>query len=109
MKTKAIPILYVDPPAHLSEPSKQLWKHLLETGRIRTLPRLALLQTALEARDRADEARLKIGDALTIKTERSGVEHLNPLLRLERENRQLFVKIMGQLSLHGEICQNPFD
>ena len=32
-------------------------------------------------------------------TERSGVAHAHPLLKVERENRQLFLKIWAKLGL----------
>lgn len=63
--------------------------------------RLLLVATALESLDRAEQARLEIErTGLTSTTKTTGAVHLHPLLRVERESRQLFSKIWGQLSLH---------
>lgn len=54
-------------PGHLSERSRGLWLELVGT-RVKSAARLAQFQTGLEALDRADEARLKIGNELTLTT-----------------------------------------
>ena len=85
-------------PRHLSGRAKQLWAALVP-HRARSPERLALLQTALEALDRADQARLLVArQGLTTVTKTTGAVHLNPLLKVERDNRQLFTKIWGELS-----------
>lgn len=89
----------VDPPLHLSERSQKLWTELTATE-VETSVRRALLLTGLEALDRSEQARLAIAtEGLTSTTESTGAVHLHPLVRVERESKQLFSKIMGQLGL----------
>ncbi len=88
-----------EPPKHLSDRSKCLWSEIVG-ARVINPGRVALFQTALEALDRADEAREGIEtQSLTTVTETTGAVHVNPLLKVERENRQLFSKIWGTLCL----------
>lgn len=88
-----------DPPHHLSEASKELWRQVVPE-RIST-GRLAMVTAALEARDRAEECRLVIErEGMTTKTESTGALHLHPLLRVEKDNRQLFTRLWQQLRLH---------
>ncbi len=91
-------VMALEPPEHLSPWSKNFWQQVAGI-RIKSPGRYALLQCALEARDRAEQAGDKIGNDLMLTTPRSGCEHVHPLLKIEKENRQLFVKIMGQLGL----------
>lgn len=87
-----------EPPEHLSERSKQLWRDLVPK-RAKSPGRLALLQAGLEALDRADEAReLLSAEGLTTVTETTGAVHLNPLVKLERESREQFMKAWRQLN-----------
>jgi phage terminase small subunit len=84
-------------PSHLSERSRTLWAELVP-ARAKSAGRLALLTAALEALDRADEAREAIAKAgLTTTTKTTGAVHLHPLLRVERESRQQFAKIWDSL------------
>lgn len=87
-----------EPPEHLSEGSKALWRAVVKQA----IPagRAAILTTALEARDRAEAARLAIEREGMVSTTRStGALHVNPLLKVERDNRALFASIWGQLGL----------
>src|SRR4051812_4382147 len=81
------------PPAHLSPEARALWRQVVATmsehhslGRpVRVIPpsagRLALLTTALEARDRATEARRAIEkDGLTSKTESTGAIQVRDII-----------------------------
>src|SRR5438046_912669 len=86
-----------EPPAHLSERAAGLWRELVPR-RARSPERLALLQTALEALDRSDEAREAINkEGLTSKTEKTGALHIHPAVRVERESRMLFMKCWSAL------------
>lgn len=89
------------PPAHLSPRSQGLWRELVPS-RAKSAGRVALVQTALEALDRADAARAVLEvEGMVTTTKRSGVAHLHPLLKVERESRQLFARIWhGQLYFH---------
>ena len=85
------------PPKHLSPESKALWK-LVVPRRGKSPERLALIEEALMARDRSAQARKELdAQSLTTKTETTGAIHLNPLLRVERENRQAFTRMWNQL------------
>ena len=81
------------PPAHLSERSKKLWADLVPR-QAEKVERLTLLRVALELLDRADWARDEVArEGLTNRTERSGAVHMNPVIKIEREARQQFLKI----------------
>jgi P27 family predicted phage terminase small subunit len=85
------------PPTHLSARAKALWKDLVPR-RAKSAGRRALLLAALEALDRAEEARKKISKTgLTTTTKSTGAVHLNPLVKLEREARQQFARIWSDL------------
>lgn len=88
-----------NPPVHLSERAKDLWSKLVPR-RARSPERVALLQAALEALDRADQAREAINrEGLTTTTKTTGAVHIHPLARIEREARQQFARIWSDLSL----------
>lgn len=88
-----------DPPGHLSAKSQSLWRECVP-ARCRSAGRLALLEAALLALERADEAREAIrGSSLVTKTESTGTLHANPLLKIEREARQQFARIWSDLGL----------
>ena len=73
---------------------------MADSGRCRSPERLALLEQALTALDRADQAREQLAKGgVTSTTEKTGTLHVHPLVRIERENRQLFARIWGQLGL----------
>ena len=88
-----------EPPQHLSERSKSLWRDLVPR-RASSPERLELLTVALEARDRMDLARLAVdADGMTTTTKTTGAVHLNPLLRVEKEARQQFLATWAALNL----------
>ena len=92
---------YPAPPEHLSERSKQLWVEFVG-ARIRG-GKIVSFQTALEYLDLADAARQeRIENGLVIKTKRSGVMHLNPVLKVEQDARDKFLKTWRQLGLNSE-------
>jgi phage terminase small subunit len=87
------------PPAHLSARSRRLWREVAR--RVNDPGRLALLQTALESLDRADQAREEIAAAgMTTTTRASGCVHVHPLVKVENASRFLFVTAWQQLGLH---------
>jgi phage terminase small subunit len=88
-----------EPPAHLSDRARRLWQAVVPSQAI-TPGRLALVQTALEALDRAEQARVEIAaGSLTTTTATTKATHLNPLAKLERECRQQFARIWSDLGL----------
>jgi len=87
------------PPAHLSERARALWASVVPR-RASSPERLALIQIALESLDRANSvAEVIARDGMTTTTKTTGAVHINPLLKLEYDNRQLFSKIWLELSL----------
>jgi len=106
MKTTTHQVTIPEPPEHLSERSKHLWREIAP-NEARTIERQTLFQAALECLDRADEARRIVQEeGLTTKTATTGAVHIHPAVRVEREARAQFVKIWsGVLNLqwNGEI------
>jgi len=87
----------IEPPAHLTARSQALWRSLVPR-RAKSPERLALVQAALEALDRADSAREAIAAAgLTTTTKTTGAVHLHPLAKLEREARAQFIAAWSAL------------
>lgn len=94
----------LQPPAHLSERAKQLWNAIVP-GRAASPGRLALLQVALEALDRADEAAALIRrDGLVLAGE-GKIAHVHPAARVEKDARGDFQRAWAALRLEwdGEI------
>jgi len=90
------------PPSHLSERAQKIWSSVVPR-RGRSPERLTLLRVALEALDRADFAAAEIAkEGMVATTKRTGAIHIHPLVRVERESRQLFSKLWVQL--HLEWC-----
>jgi len=90
------------PPEHLSERSKRLWQALVGT-RVKSLGRLALFQSGLEALDRADAARSAVEtQGLLSVTAKTGAVHVNPAVKIERESRAQFTRIWAALNLQWD-------
>ena len=88
-----------EPPAGLSDASAELWRAIVPS-RARTAGRLAMLEAALKARDRADAAGVAIDrEGMTVTSPGSGVTHISPLMKVELENRRQFLSAMKSLSL----------
>jgi hypothetical protein len=102
MTTRKIEQPPIPAPECLSEHGKALWASVVPR-RVRTPERLVLLQVGLEALDGAFKIRSAIDEqGMVSVTEATQAKHINPLCRLEREYRQLFAKIWGQLGLDKE-------
>ncbi len=87
------------PPPHLSARSKALWSEIVPR-RARSPERLALLQAGLEALDRVDDCRAVLAkEGLTFKTKTTDALHCHPLVKVEKEQRQLFIRCWDALSL----------
>ncbi|MCH8083368.1 MAG: hypothetical protein IH885_03950 [Myxococcales bacterium] len=88
----------LDAPPHLSERSKALWRAVVPS-RAKSAERKALVVAALTALDRADECRARVqAEGMTSVTKSTGAIHCHPLMKVEREQRSLFLKIWGQLN-----------
>jgi len=91
-----------EPPDHLSNRSKGLWKELVGT-RAASPGRLTMFQTALEALDRADHAWKQLEkEGLITKTKTTGAVHVHPLVKVERENRALFARLWEKLGFEWD-------
>ena len=93
----------LDPPEHLSDSAKRLWSEIVP-GRAKSPGRLALLTVALEARDRADEARelIKTGGMIS-QEEGAKMAHVHPALKIEKDARSQFLSAWNQLSLSWDM------
>jgi hypothetical protein len=88
-----------EPPHGLSERSLALW-HAVVPARGSSPGRCALIEEALRALDRAEEARtLLAAEGMVTKTETTGAVHLHPLAKVERENRALFARLWCGMGL----------
>ena len=88
----------IRPPGHLSAASKRLYAEVLKDYVLET-HHVAVLVKALEARDRADQAREEIGAGPLLVTSRLGEAKPHPLLAVERDSRAQFGTLMKQLGL----------
>jgi hypothetical protein len=96
-KVKAPP-----PPTGLSSMSEDAWR-LLVPSRARSPGRRLLVEQMLRALDRTEECRALIAaQGLTQSTKTTGMVHVNPLVKAEREARGLFAKLAGLLSLEWD-------
>lgn len=87
------------PPGHLSENAQAIWRAVIDQAE--SPGRRVFLLQALEAWDRADQARRQIGsEGLTTTTKSTGVVHVHPLVKVERDNRTLFARLWGKLAFH---------
>lgn len=87
------------PPEHLSQCAQVLWREVVPRRTI-SPERLALLQVALEALDRADAATAVIErEGMVTTTKTTGAVHVHPLVKVERESRQLFLRCWQELAL----------
>ena len=90
------------PPTDLREQYQELWNNYAH--RMKYPGKLVTFAQCLYALQRADQARKAIDDeGLTTTSKRGGMHHPNPLLRVELQNRQLFVKLWAQLGLNNAL------
>jgi phage terminase small subunit len=95
--------IYPGPAAHLTQSSKRLW---LELGpsRARSLGRQIKFQQALEMRDLTNEIRkAREAEGIIIVSKRSGLKHINPIVRIEKDCRKLFARLWSDLGLDWDV------
>jgi len=85
-------------PRHLSEPGRRLFADVVKSYVLEG-HHLAILTKALEALDRADQAREEIGTSSLTVMSRLGEVKVHPLLAVERDARAQFGTLMKQLGL----------
>lgn len=90
------------PPKHLSKEAKLTWKKIISGYEINDEAGLKILRSALEAFDRAQQAREQIEkDGLTFLDDK-GKPKPNPLLPVERDSRAAFLAGLKALNLDLE-------
>jgi phage terminase small subunit len=92
----------LEPPSHLSESSRAIWDRYVPS--VVKLPGpQSMLSAALQARDRAEEARREVErDGMLLVSKRSTLARVHPAVRIEKESLALFTKIMQQLHLNWD-------
>jgi phage terminase small subunit len=92
------PLARIPAPPHLSDRAAALWAEYAKPDRGNAW--LALLRSGLEAMDRSDEATaLLAAEGLTVISAGSGVAHVHPAVRIEKDARGQFAGIWRQLGL----------
>lgn len=93
----------VPPPEGLSEKSRQLGAVVVPL-RAKDAERQAIVEQALRSLDRAEAARLAIAEAgMTTQTKTTGAVHVHPLVKVEREARQQFMRAWEALGLSQDL------
>jgi P27 family predicted phage terminase small subunit len=92
------------PPAHLSRPSKAVWRRLVDDYSLDQEPAaLLVLGHALSSHDRAEQARREVErDGLTVRTA-SGSIKAHPAVAVERDARLGCARMLRELSLDAEV------
>ncbi len=85
-------------PPGLSQRSLDLWAHFAPPGE-KEAGRRALLAEALRALDRADQARAMVDTDGLVSGGGGKIARAHPALRIERESRAAFAKLLQQLGL----------
>jgi P27 family predicted phage terminase small subunit len=87
------------PPDHLGGPERLIWTEVFEDYDLSTRASAAVLATALEAHQRAREAREAISrEGMTVEG-RDGQAKVHPLLAVERDARQAWLSGIKALGL----------
>jgi P27 family predicted phage terminase small subunit len=87
------------PPDHLGESERLIWEHVFEDYELPTRAAAAVLATALEAHQRAREAREAISHEGMTVIGRDGQAKVHPLLAFERDARQAWLAGIRALGL----------
>lgn len=96
----------VPTPRHLSKKSKELWKFVIDEFHL-DLHHREILLTALEARDRADEARKFLNDHGVTYEDRFGQPKQRPEVKIELDNRTAFWRGLRELGLDESEVEAP--
>jgi phage terminase small subunit len=95
-------------PRHLSRRSSEIWRSVVAEFRLER-HELALLQSALEALDRAEEARATIEREEAYFRDFRGQPKPHPALQQERDARRDFVHLLAELGLGGDRARREQD
>jgi phage terminase small subunit len=89
----------LDPPHHLSDRSKAIWRAIVPR-RAKSTGRLVMLELALKTLDLADKTRTQVEqEGFSTTTPKTGMVHVHPLLKVQREAEKDFVKMWKALNL----------
>ena len=89
-----------DPPPHLSKKMKVFWRGVFELRNLQPYQVLILVK-ACEAHDRAEQARRILKKEGLIYQDRFKQPRSRPEVGIERDNKALFAKLLGQIHLHN--------
>ena len=95
-------------PRHLSRRSGEIWRSVVADFRLET-HELALLQSALEALDRAHESRETIEREGAYFRDFRGQPKPHPALHEERDARRDFARLLAELGLGGDRARRESD
>ena len=87
-------------PSHLSSESQDLWRSITHEFVDADTHFFMVLQTALEARDRMQEARRVVDAEGAYYTSSTGMKKAHPALTIEREARSGFLAALRLLGLN---------
>jgi hypothetical protein len=85
-------------PLHLSDRCRDLWRHITTDFELECTE-MELLRLALEAVDRAEEARLILADEGIVSIGRYGQRLAHPAVAIERDARLAAARLIKQLAL----------
>ncbi len=88
-------------PKHLSPAARRLYAEITQAFVLEAHD-VAVLTKALEAHDRAEQARRIIDEEGLLTTTRFGEQKANPAVQIERDSRSAFLAGMRQLRLDYE-------
>lgn len=89
-----------DPPAHLSKKMKEFWRGVFEIKTLQSHEVLILVK-ACECHDRAEQARRILKKQGLTFEDRFRQPRSRPEVAIERDNKALFAKLLGQIHLHN--------
>jgi phage terminase small subunit len=89
------------PPSHLSAKAARLWASMHEAYELDP-HEVETLRLALEALDRANQARRALREHGLTYSDRWSQPHARPEVAIERDSRQSWLRLMGALSLPAE-------
>lgn len=92
----------IKPPAHLSPAAKSLWKRICEENDLPDCAGQVLLESALSARDRWEEARRLIAREGCVTCDRFGQKHAHPAVAIERDSKATMERAFRALHLDLE-------
>jgi hypothetical protein len=96
-------------PSHLSSASKRLYRRLVADFALDREPHaVRVLVLALEASDRAEEARAQLAEHGAVYEDRFGQPRPSPWVAIERDSRLAVARLFRELSLDaGEYASTP--